>query len=88
MVYFIFGILQEWSTGARVLSSSLACVADKFSLPLPFLTLAMQATWSLEQTTCDNDVLLQGMLLGRPQEISLKDFYVAKKHNTSFISHH
>ena len=63
-------------------------MADKFSLPLPFLTLATQATWSLEQTTCDNDVLLQGMLLGRPQEISLKDFYIAKKQNASFISHH
>ena len=28
-------------------------MADKFSLPLPLLTLATQATWSLEQTTCD-----------------------------------
>ena len=81
MVYFILSILQEWTTGARVLSWSLACEADKF--PLPLLALALQATWSLEQTTCNNDVLLQGMLLS-----SLKDFYIARKHNTSFISHH
>ena len=86
MVYCILGILQEWTTAARVLSCSLACVADKF--PLPLLTLAMQATWSLEQTTCENDVLLQGMLLGRPPEISLKDFYIVRKHNTRFNSHH
>ena len=47
-------------------------MADKFSLPLSLLTLTTQATWRLEQTTCDNDVLLQEMLLSRPQEFHSK----------------
>lgn len=74
--------MDHWSQGTILKPS----MRGQFSLPL--LMLATQATWSLEQTTCDNDVLLQGMLLSRPQGISLKDFYTARKHNTRFKSNY
>ena len=85
MVYFILSILQEWTTGARVLSCGPACLADKFSLPLPFLMLATQATWSLEQTTCDNDVFSTECFQADPKKFHSK-ISIQQKSTTQDLS--